>query len=56
VLGSVLHASSLVVFSSDDSSVLGVFLYRVSSDSLLCACINLIIGFRPECVIDSLFK
>jgi len=26
------------------------------SDSLLCACINLVIGFRPKCVTDSLFK
>jgi hypothetical protein len=35
-------------------SVVGLFC--VSFDSLICACINLVIGFRPECVIDSLFK
>jgi hypothetical protein len=33
-----------------------VGLFRVSSDSLLCACINLAIGLRLECVTDSLFK
>jgi hypothetical protein len=32
------------------------FFFFFFSDSLLCACINLVIGFRPECVTDSLFK
>jgi hypothetical protein len=35
-------------------SVVGLFC--ISSDRLLCVCINLGIGFHLECVTDSLFK
>jgi len=62
----VVHASPPMTAFLDAGvceTVIFLFVYFVVflfffffSDSLLCACINLVIGFRPECVTDSLFK